>query len=88
MGNRFHPGENVGCGRDFTLYAKAAGRVVFDSSPFKNRRNYVHVVADDDFGLKQRFYPQLGHNKHATIMQQCFGMEVEPREEQAKLEKN
>ncbi|PKL11698.1 MAG: 50S ribosomal protein L27, partial [Spirochaetae bacterium HGW-Spirochaetae-8] len=24
-GNRFHPGENVGCGRDFTLFAKTAG---------------------------------------------------------------
>mmetsp|Transcript_24106 Transcript_24106/g.72333 ORF Transcript_24106/g.72333 Transcript_24106/m.72333 type:complete len:129 (+) Transcript_24106:188-574(+) len=28
-GTRFHPGELVGCGRDHTLYALAAGHVVF-----------------------------------------------------------
>jgi large subunit ribosomal protein L27 len=26
-GNRFHPGENVGCGRDFTLFAKTGPMV-------------------------------------------------------------
>ena len=28
-GTRFHPGENVGKGRDDTLYAKASGKVLF-----------------------------------------------------------
>ena len=28
-GTRFHPGTNVGCGRDHTLFAKAEGRVTF-----------------------------------------------------------
>ena len=28
-GTKFHPGENVGCGRDHTLFAKAEGHVVF-----------------------------------------------------------
>ncbi|TFH06250.1 MAG: 50S ribosomal protein L27 [Spirochaetales bacterium] len=28
-GTRFHPGDNVGKGRDDTLYAKADGHVVF-----------------------------------------------------------
>jgi large subunit ribosomal protein L27 len=28
-GTRFHPGENVGKGRDDTLYAKVDGKVVF-----------------------------------------------------------
>ncbi len=28
-GTRFHPGENVGCGRDHTLFAKADGHVKF-----------------------------------------------------------
>jgi large subunit ribosomal protein L27 len=28
-GTRFRPGENVGCGRDHTLFAKVDGRVVF-----------------------------------------------------------
>ena len=28
-GTRIHPGPNVGCGGDYTLYAKADGKVVF-----------------------------------------------------------
>lgn len=28
-GTKFHPGENVGCGRDFTLFALVDGRVKF-----------------------------------------------------------
>ena len=39
-GTHFHPGRNVGCGRDYTLYAKADGLVQFSSS----RR--VNVLAE------------------------------------------
>jgi hypothetical protein len=28
-GTRIHPGKNVGCGSDYTLYAKMAGKVCF-----------------------------------------------------------
>ncbi len=28
-GTTFHPGANVGCGRDFTLFAKTPGKVSF-----------------------------------------------------------
>ena len=28
-GTRFHPGKNVGCGRDHTLFSKVDGRVSF-----------------------------------------------------------
>ncbi len=28
-GTRFHPGRNVGCGRDYTLFALVDGRVKF-----------------------------------------------------------
>ena len=31
-GTRFHPGLNVGCGRDYTLFAKADGVVQFTSN--------------------------------------------------------
>ena len=31
-GTRFHPGLNVGCGRDFTLFALASGTVAWDSA--------------------------------------------------------
>ena len=28
-GTKFHPGENVGCGKDYTLFALREGKVVF-----------------------------------------------------------
>ena len=43
-GTRFHPGENVGCGRDHTLYAKAEGSVKFHVSGPLNRK-YVSIVS-------------------------------------------
>jgi large subunit ribosomal protein L27 len=30
VGTKFHPGRNVGLGRDFTLFALAPGEVYFD----------------------------------------------------------
>ena len=43
-GTRFHPGVNVGLGRDHTLFAKAAGRVVFETKGPKSR-THVSVVS-------------------------------------------
>ena len=37
-GTRFHPGVNVGCGRDHTLFATSDGVVRFDRKGPKNRR--------------------------------------------------
>lgn len=37
-GTRFHPGTNVGCGNDFTLYAKVDGQVVFHRKGPMNRK--------------------------------------------------
>ena len=42
-GTRFHAGENVGIGKDHTLFAKENGRVVFEVKGAKNRK-YVRVV--------------------------------------------
>ncbi len=36
-GTHFHPGVNVGCGHDHTLFAKAEGRVTFEVKGPKNR---------------------------------------------------
>lgn len=44
-GTQFHPGENVGLGRDHTLFAKADGRVVFNTRGPKSR-TYVSVATD------------------------------------------
>jgi large subunit ribosomal protein L27 len=44
-GTHFHPGENVGLGRDHTLFAKAAGRVVFQTRGPKSRK-FVSITTD------------------------------------------
>ena len=42
-GTHFHPGANVGLGRDFTLYATAEGQVRFEIKGPK-KRNFVSVT--------------------------------------------
>ncbi len=42
-GTRFHPGVNVGCGHDHTLFAKIEGTVKFEVKSPKNRK-FVSVV--------------------------------------------
>jgi large subunit ribosomal protein L27 len=37
-GTQMHPGDNVGVGRDHTLYARIAGTVVFGQRGPSNRR--------------------------------------------------
>jgi len=41
-GMKFKPGLNVGCGKDFTLFALTDGRVKFDYKDVKHKR--VNVV--------------------------------------------
>ncbi len=43
-GTKFHGGENVGMGKDHTLFAKADGQVKFEIKGPKNRK-IVSVVA-------------------------------------------
>ena len=43
-GTKFHPGENVGLGRDHTIFAKADGVVKFEIKGPKSRK-YVSVVS-------------------------------------------
>jgi len=42
-GTRFHPGDNVGVGRDHTLFAVADGTVKFEQKG-SLKRKYVSVV--------------------------------------------
>ena len=43
-GTKFHPGNNVGCGKDHTLFATADGKVVFQVKG-PNSRKFVSIVA-------------------------------------------
>ncbi len=42
-GTKFHPGNNVGCGHDHTLFATADGEVVFEVKGPKNRK-FVSII--------------------------------------------
>lgn len=43
-GTKHHPGENVGIGKDHTLYALVDGKVVFRKK--KNNKSFVSVEAE------------------------------------------
>jgi len=43
-GTRFHPGTNVGCGKDHTLFATANGQIVFEVKG-PQKRKFVSIVA-------------------------------------------
>ncbi len=46
-GTRFHPGENVGLGRDYTIYSLIRGKVKFE--PYaKGRRKQVSVYESEE----------------------------------------
>jgi large subunit ribosomal protein L27 len=45
-GTKFHPGLNVGCGKDHTLFAMAEGVVEFTVKGPKQRK-YINVVASE-----------------------------------------
>ncbi|MFP3869566.1 MAG: 50S ribosomal protein L27 [Syntrophobacteria bacterium] len=43
VGTKFHPGQNVGMGKDYTLFAKVDGTVRFEQKG-KNRKVSVHAL--------------------------------------------
>ena len=43
-GTKIHPGENVGLGSDYTLFAKVGGKVLYHA---RNNRNYVSIVVEE-----------------------------------------
>jgi len=45
LGTRFHPGSNVGVGRDWTLFALCDGRVRFETFRGGKRRVSVYPAA-------------------------------------------
>ena len=45
-GTKFHPGANVGCGRDHTLFALSEGKVKYQQRGMPKRR-FVSVVTEE-----------------------------------------
>lgn len=46
-GTRFHPGKNVGMGRDFTLFALKPGKVQFDKP-----HRIINIVEVEEAGVE------------------------------------
>ena len=44
-GTKWHPGTNVGMGKDHTIFAKVEGHVEFKTQ--RNDRTYINVVASE-----------------------------------------
>lgn len=42
-GQKFRPGDNVGMGKDHTLFAKVEGSVFMTKLPTNRKRNVVHI---------------------------------------------
>ncbi len=45
-GTTYHPGDNVGMGKDHTIFALVEGQVAFKKTT--GEKNIVYVVASDD----------------------------------------
>ncbi|WP_375207453.1 50S ribosomal protein L27 [Hyphococcus sp.] len=45
-GTKYHPGDNVGMGKDHTLFALTGGRVAFAQK--RGGRNYVSIVPGEN----------------------------------------
>ena len=49
VGSTFHAGTNVGTGKDYTLFSKVLGHVMFSQKGNgKHKRKYISVVAQDE----------------------------------------
>jgi large subunit ribosomal protein L27 len=44
-GTKIHPGNNVGVGKDYTIFSLIHGKVKFE--PFRNNRKKVSVYAEE-----------------------------------------
>ena len=44
VGTKFHPGDTVGCGKDYTLFAKTTVSVLFHN---RKNRAYVSIQATE-----------------------------------------
>ncbi|OQX18344.1 MAG: 50S ribosomal protein L27 [Desulfobulbaceae bacterium A2] len=47
VGTKIHPGTNVGCGKDFTLFAKIDGVVTFEDFGADRKRVSVYPVQEE-----------------------------------------
>ncbi|MDQ1237458.1 MAG: 50S ribosomal protein L27 [Wigglesworthia glossinidia] len=44
-GTKFHPGINVGCGKDHSLYALKKGKIHFNVKK-KNKKKFINIISE------------------------------------------
>ena len=47
LGTKFHPGRNVGCGKDYTLFSKCDGFVKFRTK--QGGRKFIEVIPVEEY---------------------------------------
>ena len=67
-GTHFHPGHNVGIGKDDTLFAKVAGKVAFERKGRYNRQ--VSVYTAEEQAMLGKIY------RYLRILLVCAGIVV------------
>ena len=64
VGTKFHPGKNVGLGRDYTLFSLIDGVVVFEKN---SRRSSVTVVPFENYTVPEGQQLKEGSRKHTRL---------------------
>ncbi len=86
-GTKYHPGENVYMGKDYTLHAAVDGTVTFKKR--KKNRTYVEILPDGDIIVQPR--PDEIHDEPAKPVESAPTVEdatvTPPAEEPAQPEK-
>lgn len=73
-GSKFHNGDHVYRGSDFTLTSQQCGYVHFYKNPLKPKRKYVGIVFHKDDKLP--YQPQVPHNRRLGLLE-VTGQEFE-----------
>ena len=60
LGTKIHPGTNVGCGRDYTLFAKIDGVVTFEDFGKNRKRVAVYPSTDSCVCAQAQTQEQCG----------------------------
>ena len=75
-GTRFHPGENVYMGKDFTLHAKVDGTVVFNKR--RLNRTYVSILPFEDLEVVETVAKVATNGKKEAAPAKPRSVEVAP----------
>eukprot|EP01025_Chloroclados_australasicus_P064051 TRINITY_DN850_c0_g1_i3.p1 TRINITY_DN850_c0_g1~~TRINITY_DN850_c0_g1_i3.p1 ORF type:complete len:190 (-),score=9.56 TRINITY_DN850_c0_g1_i3:187-708(-) len=81
LGTKFHPGVGVGMGKDYTLFAKAQGVVMFENI---RGRSCISVLPNDNPKVLAKVQQPNGNGKGHPTRKERKKMMYKPREVQRK----